>query len=160
MKTVLIPTDFNAAAFNFIPGLCATMGEKELNIIFVHLFRLSDSITDLLMLSRRSKEFEHIDEGFHRGCRELKSNFSVIRSVKIEFFYGSTLGMFKNFLEANQVDAILHPDFCSCGKLNKNSIDPSGLVAKSGLPTVTITKKFEKPVLKPVPALEEELMTV
>lgn len=156
MKTILIPTDFNASALNCIPDLCASMNEKELNIIFVHLFRLSDSITDLLMLSRRSREFEHISDDFHTQCAELKRSFPMIKSIRIEFFYGSTLSMFKNFLEANDVDCILHPDFCVCEKLNKSSIDPSSLVVKSGLPTVTILKKHAETRPQPVPVLEEE----
>lgn len=160
MKTILIPTDFNASALNCIPNLCAGIDEKELNIIFVHLFRLSDSIADLLMLSRRSKEFEYIGDDFHHGCRELKSAFPIIKSVRIEFFYGSTLRMFKNFLDAQGVDCILHPDFWNCEKLNKNSINPSDLIEKSGLPAVTIFKKHTKPSSETTPVLEEELMVV
>ncbi|MEJ2884544.1 hypothetical protein [Pedobacter sp. GR22-6] len=161
MKTILIPTDFNASALNCIPELCTSMNEKELNIIFVHLFRLSDSITDLLMLSRRSREFEQVSDDFHSQCFELKKQYPMIKSIRIEFFYGSTLSMFKNFLEANDVDCILHPDFCTCEKLNKMSIDPSSLVAKSGLPTVTILKTQKEVRPQPAPALEEErLMAV
>ena len=161
MKTILIPTDFNASALNCIPELCASMKEKDLKIIFVHLFRLSDSITDLLMLSRRSREFEHISDDFHDGCQKLKATFPEIKSIRIEFFYGSTLSMFKNFLEANDVDCILHPDFCTCEKLNKTSVDPASLVAKSGLPTVTILKKTEEARRPLVPVLQEEsLMAV
>lgn len=156
MRTILIPTDFNAQALNCIPDLCATMNEKELNIIFVHLFRLSDSITDLLMLSRRSREFEHINDDFYSGCQELKANFPMISSIRVEFFYGSTLSMFKNFLDANQVDCILHPGFCHCEKLGKASIDPSALLAKSGLPMITISKKDERSPAQTVPVLEEE----
>jgi hypothetical protein len=161
MKTILIPTDFNPSALNCIPDLCKSIGEKELNIIFVHLFRLSDSITDLLMLSRRSREFEYINDEFHKRYQELKAGFPEIKSIRIEFFYGSTLNMFKNFLEANAVDCILHPDFCSCEKLNKASIDPRILVSKSGLPTFSILKKQEELEHDPTRALEEErLMAV
>ncbi|WP_316791296.1 hypothetical protein [Pedobacter frigoris] len=161
MKTILIPTDFNASALNCIPEVCAAMNEKEINIIFVHLFRLSDSITDLLMLSRRSREFEHVSDDFHERCSELKKQHPVVKSIKIEFFYGSTLSMFRNFLEANAVDCILHPEFCSYGKLNKASVDPSSLVIKSGLPTVTVLKKSEARLVKQFAALEEEsLMAV
>ena len=161
MKTILIPTDFNASALDCIPELCTSMKEKELNIIFVHLFRLSDSITDLLMLSRRSREFEHFSDDFHKGCVGLKKAFPMIKTMRIEFFYGSTLSMFKNFLEANEVDCILHPDFCTCEKLNKTSVDPSSLVSKSGLPTITILKKHEEVLAKPSPVIEEEsLMAV
>ena len=156
MKTILVPTDFNASALNCIPQLCSNMKGTPINIIFVHLFRLSDSITDLLMLSRRSREFEYVSADFHKGCNELKQQWPEIKSFSIDFFYGTTLGMFRNFLEANEVDCILHPDFCSCQKLNKMSIDPSALIARCGLPVLTLLKKYEAPLPQPVQVQEEE----
>lgn len=161
MKTILIPTDFNLSILNCIPSLCKNTEEKKLKIIFVHLFKLSDSISDLLMLSRRSREYDYVSDAFHKGCHDLKNEYKNIESFKIDFFYGSTLSMFKNFLEANEVDCILHPDACSWNKLNKASIDPLGLVAKSGLPTTSIPKKQEEFKSQYSPSLEEEhLMAV
>src|SRR3954463_5437544 len=125
MKTILIPTDFNASSLSFIPELCAGAQDAELQLVFVHLFRLSDSITDLLMLSRRSREFEHVGEDFLLRCRELQQQNPKISAFRIEFFYGSTLSMFRNFLEAQEISCILHPDLCSWKKLNAASIDPS-----------------------------------
>ena len=157
MKTILIPTDFNASALNCIPDLCASTEEKELNVIFVHMFRLSDSITDMLMLSRRSREFEFVNDAFHEATRSAKSRFPQIKSLTIEFFYGSTLRMFKNFTEANDIDYILHPEFCTWEKLNKNSINPAALIEKSGIPVYTIMKKYSAPQLRQeLPVLEED----
>jgi len=161
MKTILIPTDFNASALNCIPQLCASMKEPELTLVFVHLFRLSDSITDLLMLSRRSREFEYVGDDFHRKCLELKKQLPEIKTLRIEFFYGTTLSMFRNFLEAQEVDGILHPELCSCQKLNQASIDPSSLVFKCGLPVVAVLQKKENTRPQPIRAQEEEsLMAV
>ncbi|MES2458339.1 MAG: hypothetical protein V4594_22465 [Bacteroidota bacterium] len=161
MKTILIPTDFNASALNCIPQLCASMKDRELTLVFVHLFRLSDSITDLLMLSRRSREFEYVGDDFHKKCIALRNEIPEIKTLKIEFFYGSTLSMFRNFLEAQEVDGILHPELCSCQKLNPASIDPSSLVFKCGLPVLTVLQKQENPRPQPIPVQEEEsLMAV
>ncbi|ACU05862.1 MULTISPECIES: hypothetical protein [Pedobacter] len=160
MKTILIPTDFNASTLKCIPQVCSNMKGTPVNIVFVHLFRLSDSITDLLMLSRRSREFEYVSADFHKGCHELKRQLPEIKSFSIEFFYGTTLSMFRNFLEANEVDYILHPDFCSCEKLNKTSIDPSALIAKCGLPVLTLLKKCEDSFAQSVQVQEEESLMV
>lgn len=140
MKTILIPTDFNASALHCIPNLCNQFKDQELNIIYVHLFKLSDDISDLLMLSRRSKEYEYVNDDFYRTAEEFKSKHSQIKSIKIEFLYGSTLAMFRNFLDAHAVNCILNPADCSCGKLSKSSLDPFILSRRSGLPTVSVIK--------------------
>lgn len=161
MKTLLIPTDFNASALDIIPGLCASQQKCELNIVFVHLFKLSDSISDLLMLSRRSREFEHVGEDFLLRCRELQQQYPQIRSFRIEFFYGSTLSMFRNFLESQEINCILHPELCSWKQLNTASIDPSGLISKCGIETLTLLPKPETRRPQSLPLLEEEsLMAV
>lgn len=158
MKTILIPTDFSIAALDCVPELCYKYQDEKVSLVFVHLFKLSDSIGELLMLSRRSKEYQHISNDFYNKCNELKKQCPNLSTMRMEFFYGSTLNMFKNFLEANEVDCILDATHCSCNKINKTSIDPIHLVTKSGVPTVTITKRVEKPVQKVVLEQEENLL--
>ncbi|MGV3706411.1 MAG: hypothetical protein ACO1NU_13635 [Arcticibacter sp.] len=134
MKTILIPTDFSSSAFNCIPSLCAQFKNEELNFVFIHLFKLSDSINDLLLLSRRSREYEYVSEEFYAQCEQVKAENKSIKSIKIEFFYGSTLSSFKNFIGANQIDHILHPADCSVSSLNKSSIDPAILIDRCSVP--------------------------
>ena len=67
MKTVLVPTDFNLESTKIIDALVQNQGEENLNIIFVHAFKLSDSITDMLMLSRRSRDYENISDEFYQA---------------------------------------------------------------------------------------------
>lgn len=145
MQTILIPTDFSLSSLDCIPDLCKQQN-NELNLVFVHMFKLSDSMSDLLMLSRRSREYEYISDGFYQQCEVLKSKFPQIRKISIEFFYGSTLGMFRNFLEAHEVDTVLDAANCSCSKLNKSSVDPVQLIKKCGLPALTVVKTTTKPL--------------
>lgn len=134
MKTILIPTDFSTRSFKCIPSLCEQFQNEKLSIVFIHLFKLSDSINDLLLLSRRSREYEHVSDNFYNKCEELKKVYSSLKAIRIEFFYGSTLSRFKNFTEANQIDFILHPADCSVSKLSKSSIDPSVLIDRCNIP--------------------------
>ncbi|MCC8410979.1 hypothetical protein LJ707_18710 [Mucilaginibacter sp. UR6-1] len=145
MQTILIPTDFNTEALKAIPLVCNEMKEQKLSFIFIHMFKLSDSETDLLMLSRRSREYEQVSDAFYNGCTALKQQYSQISAIRVEFLYGSTLSMFKNFLEDNQVDQVLDIKHCHAGKINRSSIDPAVLIQKSGLPVLSV-----KP--QPVPA--------
>jgi len=140
MQTILISTDFQNRAFNCIPSLCNQFEGKELSLVFTHMFKLSDSESDLLMLARRAKEFEAIPEEFYRHCYNLKSLYPQIKHVKIEFFYGSTLIAFKNFLQANCIDSILDTAYLPVGKINKLSVNPELFVQKSGYPIIRVYK--------------------
>lgn len=141
MKTILIPTDFSVKAFDCIPSLCKQLGGEELNIVFIHLFKLSDSIHDLLLLSRRSKEYEHVSDAFYKQCGQVRNAHEAVKSIRIEFFYGSTLSRFKNFIEANEIDYILHPEDCCVSPLNKTSVDPTILIDRCNVPLLRGRKK-------------------
>ncbi|RZL41144.1 MAG: hypothetical protein EOO93_30225, partial [Pedobacter sp.] len=65
MKTVLVPTDFNLESTKIIDALVQDQPNEKLNIIFLHAFKLSDSITDMLMLSRRSRDYENVSDEFY-----------------------------------------------------------------------------------------------
>jgi hypothetical protein len=140
MKTILIPTDFTQRSLDCIPTLATQYDTQKVSFVFVHMFKLSDSIGDLLMLSRRSREFENISDDFYNRCRTYKSQLSNIEAIKIEFFYGSTMSMFRNFLENHEVDCVLSLDDCSFSKINKSSIDPAILIEKSSLPVIKLIK--------------------
>jgi len=134
MKTLLIPTDFNVKSLNCIPGLMQRYDPQKLNIILVHIMKITDNIHELLMLSRRSAEHQHISPEFYNACTLLKrEHANSINNIRIEFFYGSTVAVFKNFLEANEVDSIVMLEDYQYAMLNKNSIEPAILVNRSSV---------------------------
>ncbi|TDO23188.1 hypothetical protein [Pedobacter duraquae] len=158
MRNILVPTDFNVSSFDCFPNICKQLDLEEISFVFVHVFKLSDSITDLLMLSRRSRDFEQISDDFFAGATAIKKAYPQIKSIKIEFLYGATLNMFRDFLEVHDIDTVLEPACCFLGKIHKASIDPLVLIQKSGLPVLTLRKdvKLQKSA---VPAtVEQELM--
>jgi hypothetical protein len=138
MKNILIPTNFNTEALACIPALAQQAKDTEINFIFVHLLKCSDSISELLMMSRRNREYEFISDAFYQKCEEIKSSYPQVKAIKLDFFYGSTLSMFRNYLEANSINAVLDLKHCSTGPLNKFSVDPANLIAKCGLETIKI----------------------
>ncbi len=145
MKSILIPTDFKTEALTCIPDLCRQTNGENLQLIFIHLFKISDSITDLLMLSRRNREYEYISDQFYQECENIKASFPQVKSIKIDFFYGSTISMFKNYLEEHNVDAVLDLSNCSVKPLNKLSVDPCGLIQKCALETIKISHEAKEP---------------
>lgn len=155
MKTILIPTDFSQRSLDCIPSLSSQYDTQKVSFVFVHMFKLSDSIGDLLMLSRRSREFENISDEFYNRCTTYKNQLKNIEAIKIEFFYGSTMSMFRNFLENHEVDCVLNPEDCSYNKINKSSIDPLTLIEKSNLPVINVVKVAREEAVEHAPMTPE-----
>ena len=140
MKTVLVPTDFNLESTKIIDALVKNQGEEKLNIIFVHAFKLSDSITDMLMLSRRSRDYENISDEFYQIINTFKKQYqNQINCIGIEYFYGSTVAAFKNFIEAFDVNSVAYLKDYKFTPINKYSIDPKYLTERSGCETIQLT---------------------
>lgn len=137
MQNILIPTNFSLQSLDCVNTLCEQHSGSPLRLVFVHLFKVSDSISDLLMLSRRNKEYSFISDGFYAKCEALKSRHKQLL-IKIEFFYGSSMGNFRDFLDANEITAILDPAVCVLEKLNRSSVDPSLFIRKSRVPLVSL----------------------
>lgn len=143
---ILIPTDFSLASLNAITGLVKKHPEERFNITLVHFFKLSDSEAELLMLARRNREYTHISQEFEDQLNELRKSFShQIARVQIEFFYGNTVAIFKNFLEARDIQTIVCLDCHNYSRLTKNSIDPQVLVQRSGCRLINITHTAARP---------------
>jgi hypothetical protein len=144
MKNILIPTDFNVNSLTCIKDLCRQYEDSRIQLTFIHLFKISDSITDLLMLSRRNKEYDFVSDEFYQACESLKARFPQLVSVKVDFFYGSTLGMFRNYLEAHDIDGVLDLKNCSLQPLNKMSVNPEGLIQRCGLDVIKIKPQAQQ----------------
>lgn len=133
MKTVLVPTDFNLESTKIIDALIQNQPNEKLNIIFLHAFKLSDSITDMLMLSRRSRDYENVSDEFYQTINQYRERFpNQVATTGVEYFYGSTVAAFKNFIEAFDVDFIAYPNAYNFCPINKYSINPKFLTERSG----------------------------
>ncbi|WP_183558041.1 hypothetical protein [Mucilaginibacter sp. SP1R1] len=138
MKTLLIPTDFTYQSLQSIPLIAQQYYPEKLDIILVHMLKITDSISELLMLSRRSAEYRQIPDNFYIRCRELEKDYShLINRIHIDIFYGSTVAVFNNYLDAHNVDGIVasHDNY---QMLFKNSIDPDVLIEKCGTRVITV----------------------
>ncbi|RBQ08807.1 hypothetical protein [Pedobacter miscanthi] len=139
MKTVLIPTDFKLESIKIIDALVQHQNSEKLNIIFVHAFKLSDSITDMLMLSRRSRDYENVSDGFYQEINNAKAKYAdQINTIGIEYFYGSTVAAFKNFIEAFDVSCIAYLKNYAFTPINKYSIDPKILTERAGCEVIQL----------------------
>ncbi|MCF2447233.1 hypothetical protein L0657_24980 [Dyadobacter sp. CY345] len=136
MKTVIIPSDFSISSLQVAETIVRNASE-EVSILFIHLFHVADDIQDLLFSNYRKKEYEFVSEEFRRECEILKEVFpSTLKSINIEFFYGSKLAVFKNFLDYNNADYIGYSKSYGTPKLSKSSIDALPVILKCGLPLI------------------------
>jgi hypothetical protein len=139
MKTILIPTDFDEVSVLRTHDLLKSLKNESVKIIFFHAYKITDSISDLLMLSRRTTEYGQIPESFHRACYDLQKAFkNRIALMSIEYFYGSTMAAFRNFAEAHNVSHIHYPEAYQYQKISKYSIDPLTFLNRSGFPMLAI----------------------
>ena len=133
MKRILVPTDFNVESTKIIDAIALHQGLQEVTVIFLHAFKLSDSITDMLMLSRRSKDYQHINEEFNQKIDAYTLKYQQkVKGIGVEFFYGSTAAAFKNLIEGLQIDLVAYPQNYNFTPINKYSIDPKVLTARCG----------------------------
>lgn len=148
-KNILIPTDFSLASLTAVEAFIQQHSGQRFNITLVHFLQLSDSITELLMLSRRSREYEHISPEFEARLNEYRQQYpDQIATIHPEFFYGSTVAVFKNYLEAQKINKIVALQGHEYDKLTQNSIDPSLLLERSGYPLLMV-KPTAQPKARP-----------
>lgn len=89
------------------------------------------------MLSRRSRDYENVSDEFYQKLNDYKKRYpNQVKNIGIEYFYGSTVSAFKNFIEAFEVDCIAYPKDYDFKALNKYSIDPKYLTERSGCEVV------------------------
>ncbi|MBE9464217.1 hypothetical protein ACFP1I_06515 [Dyadobacter subterraneus] len=149
MKTIIIVSDFSLESFQVAEKIVNNSSEP-VSILFTHLFHIADDIQDLLFSNYRKKEHEFVSEAFQRDCELLKSDFpDILKSVKVEFFYGSRLALFKNFLDYNQADYIAYSESYGTPKLGKSSIDALPVIRKAGIPLIN-TDEILSPVFTDV----------
>lgn len=140
MKTVLIPTDYRTESLEYIPQLLSKFYPEEVDIVLVHMMSVTDCVRELLMLSRRSAEYKHISDDFYQACINLKNqNEGQLKNIRMEFFYGNTTAAFKNFIDANNIDAVLQISGYEYTQLNKASINPAEMIDRCGKKVVKIS---------------------
>lgn len=136
MKTIIIPSDFSIESIQVAETIVRN-AKEEVRILFIHMFHVADDIQDLLFSNYRKKEYEFVSDEFRHECDMLKNVYTGrLKSITIEFFYGSKLAVFKNFLDYNNADFIAYSKRYGMPKLGKSSIDALPVIQKCGLPLI------------------------
>lgn len=137
MRNVLIPTDFTMESLQLATKALDALDQQPTNIILFHAFDINCQSPELLGSSRRLPYAELLTDEFRNGCRRLKTTYGrFLKEVNIRHMYGSTVSVFRNFVEANDIDLIICPNDYVFSKVSSGSINPEKLFRKSGVPVV------------------------
>lgn len=134
MTNILIPTDFTSASIRMAEQALQTVDVKSVNIVFFHLFESPSSEFELLDPSRKKPYTNVFSDNFRQQCKQLKDqNSNIIQKVCFKFVEGTGVGLFRNFMEANEIDLIYCPDDFKYVAVTNKSADPRYLFKKSGV---------------------------
>ncbi len=136
MNTILIPTDFTVGSLELM-NILARNTENKLNFILFHAFDMPGSLVEAMSRAGINSHNKLITENLRLACKRIKANNSNIANISFRNMYGTTIAAFKNYAEANAIDMIaLPPDFRFV-HITRDSVDPTRMFKKSGLPLLT-----------------------
>lgn len=154
MTNILIPTDLTAASLQLAERAIQGLQPRNANIILFHAFDLPYSEYDLLVPGRRKPYADAMNDSFRQACKQLKDqHLKAVQKVFFKYMEGSTARLFRNFIDANEVDLIVCPDDYQFVPIHKTSIDPRPLFRKSGVRVVRDLAVPRKPVIVEMPVV-------
>ena len=135
MKNVIIPTDFSIKSLKLINAAVNLFEKETLNITLVHALVPDNSISGLLMLTKRLDVSKLLSEDFNSACEVIRNKYgATIHKLKVECYFGTSKQYMRNFLETRKIDAIVLPADYNLKQAVKASTDIVPELAGSGYP--------------------------
>lgn len=151
MRNVLIPTDFSVASLELADKTAQSLEGESLNIILFHAFEIPFFASDVFDLRGKLPYADLVTEAFRNACKRVKLQHpKTIRSIVIRHQYGNSAAVFRNFVDANDIDLIVCPDFYVFQSVHTGSVNPVPLFPKGGVPLMKEFRPKKKPAETPV----------
>ena len=145
MRNVLIPTDFTVASIEMVDKTAQSLEGESLNIILFQAFEKTIFVSDLHDLRGKLPYAELVTEPFRNACKRVKLQHpKTIRSIVIRHLYGNTAAVFRNFVDANDIDLIVMPESFVYRAVHTGSVNPLPLFQKGGVPLLKAFKPRKK----------------
>jgi hypothetical protein len=137
MINILVPTDFTVASVSWIRAAVKASEAAECNVILFHAFAIPDSPFDLLASDEPPVPSGMLTDAFRVACKQAKldANKSV-RKIVVRTMRGNSKPLFRNFIDANEIDMIYFPEGALLKKAHPSSLDPLPLFKDCGAPLV------------------------
>ncbi len=137
MTNILIPSNLSPASLSLAEKAIQCLEPRNANIILFHAFEFPYSEFELLRPGRKMPYADAMNDEFRQACKQLKDqNLKAVQGVFFKFIEGGSARMFRNFVDANEIDLIVCPDEYIYTPINKLSVDPRPLFRKAGIPVV------------------------
>lgn len=147
----MIPTDFSVASLELVDKTAQTLEGESLNIILFHAFEIPFFVSDVFDIRGKLPYAELVTEPFRNACKRVKLQHpKTIRSIVIRHQYGNTAAVFRNFVDANDIDLLVCPDFYVFQAVHTGSVNPVPLFQKAGVPLMKEFKPRKKVADEPV----------
>lgn len=147
MKNILVPTDLSIRSLSYLHNL-AEKNEKMISITLMHALRLPDSILDFWVFSRSTKHHALVSHEFREACEVMRNKYAtVIHTIQVEFFYGTTAPALRNFLKAHEIHEIALPEGLPYQSPCQESYNPARLFSKCRLPLQGLKMTAPKQVI-------------
>lgn len=160
MTNILIPTDFSTASVAMAHQALQEVNVNGVNIVFFHLFELPSSEFELLDPFRRKPYATAFTDSFRQACKQLKEQYpKAIQKVCFKFLEGNSAPLFRNFVDANEIDLIYCPEHFVYTPVDKMSVDPRPVFKKSGV-TIISKKMAEEHVFETTTVLQPSAVLV
>jgi hypothetical protein len=161
MRNVLVPTDFSPASFDLAEKAIHTMGEQVLNITMFHAFQMPFFVSDLIG-KQRQPYHDLLTDAFRNSCKQLKQQFpKQVNSIVFKHLFGNTPAVFRNFVDANDIDLIVYPDQYEFRQVHPDSVNPDNMFKRSRVPLLRQFKSKPRIVTMPeITAVEEEAIAL
>ena len=152
MLNILFPTDFTAASFPLVASAIKKSNQK-INVILFHAFSLPSSPHDLLTSNYKKPEYTLMSESFRLACKQLKETYpQIINKINVSCMQGNSKALFRNFIDAKDIDFICCPEGYHYVSIQHQSINPISLFKNAGIPMIkematTETYSFNKTII-------------
>lgn len=134
MKNILIPTDFSNDSFQLIGRAAETLSNEKFNVILFHAFDIPSDLGSLMFLGRDKIYTNLVTDEFRSSCKKVKNLYiRNVNSISVRYMYGTSVRVFKNFADANEIDLIVLPTGLQLGLPHKYSYNPVSILRKSGV---------------------------
>lgn len=144
MTNILIPTDFTETSLQLADQALAAVDVKQVNIILFHAFEQPSSEFDLLNPFRQRPYSDLVTENLRHACKQFKDRHGDrVQKIYFRFLEGNSIPLFRNFIDANEIDVIYCPDSYVPVKASRLSVDPRRLFQKSSTPVIRMEARKE-----------------
>lgn len=150
MINILVPTDFTAESLQLAENALRSGNYEKCNVVLFHAFQPPVSPLDMLGTKHKDPSSELMTESFRQACKQLKDNYgNKVNKIIVRCMTGCTRAMFRNFVEANDIDLIYCPEEFYLKPAHLRSVDPQFLFKKCGVPVVKNNTRKTEVVFEP-----------